>query len=132
MKYYIKGFQNYFNVSDRCSREEFWYFFLFQLLLSIIFFFLPNYPLRIAFFLVTIIPCLSIQFRRLNDINKNKLWAILPIVLIIMDIILYFSMLNYHSMLKNFLFIILALMKAIFIIQLFVWYLKDSKGLSSE
>jgi uncharacterized membrane protein YhaH (DUF805 family) len=131
MKFYILGFQNYFNFSGRSTKEEFWYFFLIQILLSIVVVFLSVYPLTIAFFLVSIIPSLSVQFRRLNDIGKRRFWATLPLSLMAIDIVLYFSLLGYHSMMKNVVFIILGLMKVVTIVLLLIWYLRDSKELPS-
>ncbi len=127
MKYYILGFQNYFNMSGKSTKEEFWYFILIQILLSILVSLLSVNYITIAFCLLTIIPTLSIQCRRLNDVGKNKFWALSPLGLVIIDIILYFFLIENHSIIKNILFVILGLLKGIVIILLIVWYLKDSK-----
>ena len=79
-----KGFQNYFNFSGRSSRSEFWYFYLFILILSSITTFIDTFILGYhseelgttgeIFLLLTIIPQLSIIVRRLHDVGKSGWW----------------------------------------------------------
>jgi uncharacterized membrane protein YhaH (DUF805 family) len=74
-----KGFVNYFNFSGRSSRSEFWYFFLFIIIMSSITTLIDTYILGYhseelgttgkIFLLLTIIPQLSIIIRRLHDVG---------------------------------------------------------------
>ena len=93
---YILGIKNYFNFEGRASRSEFWYFILFNALL--LFFLLvilgiqgDNFAknerniyvlgiLGLLFPIFTIIPTLSLSFRRLHDINKSGLFAFIPLL----------------------------------------------------
>ena len=85
-----KGFLNYFNFSGRSSRSEFWYFYLFILILSSITTFIDTFifgyhPEELGttgeiFLLLTIIPQLSIIVRRLHDVGKSGWWFLLSFV----------------------------------------------------
>jgi len=127
MKYYVLGLKNYFNINERTTRKEFWYFFLFTLILSIAIGLLIDFPVSLIFWIILYIPFFTIQCRRLNDIGKRRIWAAFPLLLSVVDIIIYFLFLENHSMLKNWVFIILGLIKGIVIILLLIWYLSKSK-----
>lgn len=90
-----KAYSQYGDISGRASRTEFWYFILFQFLcyaaieitenefeLNNV----PDSPFRILswiFFLVNLVPNLTIILRRLNDIGKPREWILvfsIPIV----------------------------------------------------
>jgi len=78
------GFKNWLNFSDRASRSEFWYWFLFSLLLSISagmvisILGLPGDDLLENLLLVVLfIPNLSIAVRRLHDIDKSGWWYLI-------------------------------------------------------
>ena len=87
-----KGFQNYFNFYGRSSRSEFWYFYLFILILSSITTFIDTFILGYhseelgttgeIFLLLTIIPQLSIIVRRLHDVGKSGWWFLLSFTII--------------------------------------------------
>jgi uncharacterized membrane protein YhaH (DUF805 family) len=130
MKYYILGLQNYFNISGKSTKTEFWYFFLVQILLSFVILGISIFQLTIAFIIISITPSLSIQFRRINDIGKTRFWATLSLILTTIDLILYFSLIEYPSIFKNLTFIVLGLIKGVAIVLLLVWYFKDSKDAS--
>tara|TARA_A100001011_G_scaffold149790_1_gene158066 strand:+ start:8757 stop:9137 length:381 start_codon:yes stop_codon:yes gene_type:complete len=87
-----KGFQNYFNFSGRSSRSEFWYFYLFILILTSITTFIDTFifgyhpeelgTTGVIFLLLTIIPQLSIIVRRLHDVGKSGWWFLLSFTII--------------------------------------------------
>ena len=87
-----KGFVNYFNFSGRSSRSEFWYFFLFVIIMSSITTLIDTYILGYhseelgttgkIFLLLTIIPQLSIIIRRLHDVGKSGWWFLLSFTII--------------------------------------------------
>ena len=81
-------FQKYFDFNSRCIRSEYWYFTLFNFLISIIPYIAFYNNLDIAeiiigfICLITFIPSLSVSYRRLHDINKSG-WYLLLIFTII-------------------------------------------------
>lgn len=78
---------NFLNFSDRANRGEYWKFFVFQFTLYLIIglalvIFAPQYTdeidliVQILFF----IPQLSLNVRRLHDINKTGWWVLIGFV----------------------------------------------------
>jgi uncharacterized membrane protein YhaH (DUF805 family) len=105
MNWYLLAFKKYATFSGRSRRKEYWMFFLFNIILSIIFAILDLiFDLRLInnsisntgilggiYSLVTFIPGLAAAVRRLHDINKSGWYLLLPIapyVLIILGVIL--------------------------------------------
>lgn len=86
MKWYIQVFSKYAVFSGRARRSEYWYFVLFNALItpviyliSIPFFAIPG----ILYSLAVLIPALAVVVRRLHDTGRsgwNLLWALLPII----------------------------------------------------
>lgn len=63
-------FQKYADFNGRASRPEFWWFFLFCLLTSIVLSMISHY-ISTAFSLATLLPTLAVGSRRLHDTNKS-------------------------------------------------------------
>ena len=98
-------FNKYFDFKGRARRAEYWYFSLFVILVSTAFSVLDlliigvsydyynNYGVfgfaELIFTLATIIPGISVTFRRLHDINRSAWWLLLSLVIIIGWIILF-------------------------------------------
>ena len=76
-------FSNYTNFSGRARRQEYWYIFLWNLLLGIIPF------VNIIWGLITLIPGVALSVRRLHDIGKSGLWLLLAFVPFVGGIILF-------------------------------------------
>ena len=86
-----------FNYRDRASRSEFWYLYLFYILISI--FSSIVYPvgsgsgiLFFSFIIVTFILSLamiSVMCRRLHDVGKSGWWQLIGYTIIGIPIILY-------------------------------------------
>ena len=97
----VSAFKNYFNFSGRASRSEFWWFFLFCILLYLLAFSLAFEELEQTLagvklqegdpaeliqvftsswigiaFLTTFIPQITLSVRRLHDINKSGWWYV--------------------------------------------------------
>ena len=97
----VSAFKNYFNFSGRASRAEFWWFFLFCILLYLLAFSLAfeeleqtlsgvtlqeGYPAELIqvfisswigiAFLTTFIPQITLSVRRFHDINKSGWWYV--------------------------------------------------------
>lgn len=88
---YAALIKNYANFSDRARRSEFWYYTLFQVLVSILLTFIPSpviavfgqpVPLLSSLFgLLTLLPNLAVGVRRLHDIDKSGWHILTPFIL---------------------------------------------------
>ncbi|GEM_PF-600255 len=107
--YYINVFKNnYIKFSGRATRSEFWYFALFNLIMSTLFVVSdvvlgtviplpidtgvpPNIGLSTLYSLIVFLPSLALSFRRLHDIGKSAWWLFIILVPVIgFFILLYF------------------------------------------
>ena len=89
-------FSKYAVFSGRASRSEFWWFYLFGFIGSIVTMVVDvmilgytvedNGPVNIIFTIITFLPYLSVGARRLHDIDKSGWWQL--IVLTVIGIIL--------------------------------------------
>jgi uncharacterized membrane protein YhaH (DUF805 family) len=92
------SFANYFNFTGRAVRSEFWYYMLFLMLVSILAGVVDGVigsgseigPAGILTVLVTIIPSLSVQVRRLHDIDRTGWWIAICLVPILGLILLLY------------------------------------------
>lgn len=79
------AFYNYANFSGTASRSEFWWFFLFSTVVTLLFSFIfgdsSALTIYVSGFLA--IPSVSVGTRRLRDVNKSGWWQLLWIVVII-------------------------------------------------
>ncbi len=103
MKYYLDVLKKYAVFTGRASRQEFWMFFLFNMIIGIILSIVDNVagstytyyasmgvPVRVGYIqnfysLLVFIPNLSVSVRRLHDVNKSGhlLWLVFaPLVLL--------------------------------------------------
>jgi uncharacterized membrane protein YhaH (DUF805 family) len=85
----------YATFNGRASRSEFWFFYLFLVLVdgvaSIIDAFIinnPNSPLTAITALVFLIPLIAVATRRLHDIDRSGWWQLLVFVPIVGAIVL--------------------------------------------
>tara|TARA_R110000868_G_scaffold8074_1_gene41731 strand:+ start:1576 stop:1923 length:348 start_codon:yes stop_codon:yes gene_type:complete len=98
----ITCFNKYFDFSGRATRAEYWWFYLFQILVTL----LPFMLLAVlgleklsAFWYMTcsvifFLPALMVSIRRLHDINKSGFYLLLLLIPLIGPlIILYFLVL---------------------------------------
>jgi len=83
-------FSKYFDFKGRARRSEYWWFYLFTLIGSIItsvldaiIFGLEVGLINIVFTLAVMIPTLSAAARRLHDTNRSGWWQIFPLVSIL-------------------------------------------------
>lgn len=65
---------NYATFNGRADRSEFWFFALFQFLVSIVLNFLPYGELG---FLLLLLPSLAVGARRLHDIGMSGWWQLI-------------------------------------------------------
>tara|TARA_B110000881_G_C18546889_1_gene501735 strand:+ start:360 stop:737 length:378 start_codon:yes stop_codon:yes gene_type:complete len=91
MNWYIQGFKRYFDFSGRSRRKEYWYFALFNLIVAVLLGIFDGAlgtvdaelglgVLGAIYAVATIIPNLSITFRRLHDVNKSAWWLLILLI----------------------------------------------------
>ena len=77
------GFKNYVKFNGRSTRAEYWWFVLFlfigEVVLGTIDIFLGTGALQTLFNLVTLIPGLALDARRLHDIGRSGWWQLLQL-----------------------------------------------------
>lgn len=97
----INGFRNYADFNGRAARPEYWWFFLFILVSSIVLTSLDGLLgtrgllwglglLQIAFNLAILVPALAVGARRLHDIGKPGWWLLVGIIPIIGGLVLVY------------------------------------------
>ena len=105
MSWYLLAFKKYATFSRRSRRQEYWMFFLFNVIISIVLALLDQLlglkltseginntgVLGVIYSLATFVPGLSIAVRRLHDTNRSGWFLLLPIapyILVILGLIL--------------------------------------------
>jgi uncharacterized membrane protein YhaH (DUF805 family) len=86
-------FQNYANFSDRASRPEFWYWYLFTVIV------LTGIDLVLGHFsvvsgivaLALILPSLAVGVRRLHDIDRTGWWILIGATVIGTLVLIYWA-----------------------------------------
>ena len=75
-------FSKYADFSGRARRREYWYFTLFNMIVSCVLAILlgEDSSLDAAYSLVTLIPGLAVSWRRMHDIGKSGLWNLIAFV----------------------------------------------------
>jgi uncharacterized membrane protein YhaH (DUF805 family) len=83
MNYYLKVLQNYAKFSGRARRSEYWYFFLFNVIIALAFGFvcgLLQVPqLANIYTLAVLIPAIAVAVRRMHDVGKSGWFVLIPI-----------------------------------------------------
>ncbi|WP_314951773.1 DUF805 domain-containing protein [Tannerella forsythia] len=99
MKWFIKAFRQYADFSGRASRQEFWMFVLFNLLLAMAWAFVAGlltglfggsfdqesrlifmYKLIAIYYAVTTVPAMAVGVRRLHDTGRSGWWMLVSLV----------------------------------------------------
>ena len=102
---FTSAFKNYATFNGRASRSEFWYFFLFSVLISLI-----AQQLDFAMHqsesgaisgivtIVLLVPGIALQVRRLHDIGKSGWWFFLNLIPLLGQIaLIVFSCMRGHA-----------------------------------
>ena len=79
---------SYATFSGRASRPEFWWFFLFQILVSVAASMLGDTIAALAS-LALLLPALAVGTRRLHDIGKSGWWQLLGLTGIGLFVLIY-------------------------------------------
>ena len=101
MHYYTDVLKKYAVFSGRATRSEFWYFALFNFIISIAINIVAGVSgfkmiglLGSLYFLAVLIPCLAVTVRRLHDIGKSGWWIILgfiPLIQLVLLVMMIFD-----------------------------------------
>lgn len=94
MKWYLKALSSYADFNGRARRKEFWMFFFCNLLMLILMICIDysanliHWPsgfgiLTMMYMLITFLPSLAVQVRRLHDVGKSGWMLFIPIIPII-------------------------------------------------
>ena len=81
-------FAKYATFSGRASRPEFWWFFLFQILVSIAASLLGDVVAGLVS-LAMLLPALAVGARRLHDIGKSGWWQLIMLTVIGLLLLIY-------------------------------------------
>ena len=103
----ISCFKRYVDFKGRSSRSEFWYFVLFITVVGLTFDYFDARILGVPyldydgygvlgsiFTLITVIPGLSVNIRRLHDINRTGWWVLLSFTVIGLIPLIYWACLK--------------------------------------
>ena len=96
MDWYIKVLKNYAVFEGRASRQEYWMFTLFNIIISFGLGFVTGYlsvvtktdqtVLANVYSLAVLIPSIAVAIRRMHDTDRNGWWCIVPIASLIFSI----------------------------------------------
>ena len=81
-------FAKYATFSGRASRAEFWWFFLFQILVSIVASMLGDVVAGLVS-LALLLPALAVGARRLHDIGRSGWWQLIMLTVIGLLLLIY-------------------------------------------
>lgn len=88
INWYIKVLKQYADFNGRARRAEYWYFFLGNVIVSIIIGLIEgavNTPiLGTIYSLATLLPSLAVGVRRMHDVDKSGWYLLIPIYNIIL------------------------------------------------
>jgi uncharacterized membrane protein YhaH (DUF805 family) len=83
MNYYFKVLQNYATFSGRARRSEYWYFFLFNVIIAFVLGFIGGTTgtpvLSNIYTLAVLIPGIAVGVRRMHDVGKSGWFLLIPI-----------------------------------------------------
>ena len=88
-QYYTNAFKQYAVFTGRTTRPEYWYFFLFNVIISVILNLIDKHGfLSMICMMAVMLPAIGIGIRRLHDIGKSGWWLLISFIPIIGTIIL--------------------------------------------
>jgi uncharacterized membrane protein YhaH (DUF805 family) len=84
MNYYLSVLSNYAQFNGRARRSEYWYFALFNGIISVILMIIDEAAgtpdvIRGIYSLVVLIPSIAVTVRRMHDVGKSGWFCLIPI-----------------------------------------------------
>ncbi|MEC9492142.1 DUF805 domain-containing protein [Flexistipes sp.] len=103
MNWYLEALKKYAVFSGRSRRKEYWYFFLFNLIIHFILIIIDTLTgtynqeagmglLSTIYFFAVLLPGIAVSVRRLHDTNRRGWWILLSLIPIIGAIVLLIFM----------------------------------------
>ncbi|KZN49159.1 DUF805 domain-containing protein [Pseudoalteromonas luteoviolacea] len=93
MEWYISVLKNYAVFEGRARRKEYWMFFLFNIIVSVILGFIDGLLgtsfLGIIYALAIFVPTLALSVRRLHDTGRSGWWMLIAFIPIIGTLALF-------------------------------------------
>lgn len=99
MNFYLDVWKNYFNFSDRATRQQYWMFVLFNVIIGIILGFIDGIlgavnDLGIGllggiYSLAILIPSIAVTVRRLHDMGRSGWWLLLWLIPLVGVIVIF-------------------------------------------
>lgn len=94
MNWYIKVIQNYALFSGRARRKEYWMFFLFNVIISMVFTIIDQMVFGLyqpqwlsnLYSLAVLVPSLAVAVRRMHDVGKSGWYILIPIYNLILAV----------------------------------------------
>ena len=91
MNYYKEALRKYKQFSGRANRREYWYFVLFNGLISIGFSILDSILgidklLETTYSFAVLIPSIAVAVRRMHDVNKSGWFIVIPIYNLVLSL----------------------------------------------
>jgi len=103
MDWYLKVLKNYAVFNGRASRSEYWYFVLFNIIISLVLMVVENAlgltsfteggglgMLSLVYALVVLVPSIAVGIRRLHDTDRSGWWMLLAIIPILSLVLVVF------------------------------------------
>ena len=84
---YLDGFRHYVDFQGRTGRRGYWYFFLFNFLVTLVLGAVSG-GLVGAYVLAAFLPGLAVFVRRLHDVNRSAWWILIGLVPFVGTIVL--------------------------------------------
>ncbi|MER6123590.1 DUF805 domain-containing protein [Streptomyces sp. NPDC001795] len=92
MHWYVDVLKKYAVFSGRARRQEYWMFFLFNVIISIVLAIIDNAAgtsiLGLLYTLAVLLPGLGVTVRRLHDTGKSGWWILISLIPLVGTIIL--------------------------------------------
>jgi len=103
MNWYLEALKKYAEFNGRASRQEYWFFILFNILISAflatIDFFSGTFNIETGvgllsgiYSLAVLIPGIAVTVRRLHDTDRSGWWLLIPLIPVIGGIVLFIFM----------------------------------------
>jgi len=87
IQWYLEGFRHYVDFRGRTGRRGYWYFFLFNFLVTLVLGAVSG-ALVSAYVLAAFLPGLAVFIRRLHDADRSAWWILIGLIPLLGSIVL--------------------------------------------